>query len=418
LAAGGTGVVLLGVLLSLDFGGDDAAAETEPQTSSTLRSLEKVSLPTAQPSARSEAKPVPPAKPASSASQAPKAEKSSDSEEAVDAEELFKRKAPALDRCSPSAEPQRIAPSVWQNVMPKVAKVPGEDAFIVGFASGKLDAVGLRVNADTLAAEEVFSETRPTFLTSVVPLVAGGKFSFMTARYGALENAIVVDAEVPFTLGTTRQGIGMVSSEGGGALLWGLPKKTGIRSLVSSSNDSGHAVVFRMLSRPGALHYGRLEPDGSKLTELFTAASGAITGPTVALQGDNALLAFSLKAAGQQHEELRVAHAEGDNAPSEPSSVETDPGGPGGPKKLPQLTALANSGFLLQWTEGGYGQGTIRAQVLSELGKKTGETFTVSTTGQVTHASGLAAHGGRVLSVYTEGSGTGRALYAALLGCH
>lgn len=282
----------------------------------------------------------------------------------------------------------------------------------MGFASAALAAVGLEVDPQSLDSEQIFTQTRAPYLTSVVPLTGSQKFA--PARFASpLSQSTVVDGPKPFTLGLTKHGIGVVFLEGGGAFHWVTPRSTIISVPTVASSESFHGVVFRVIARPSEIRYGRLTLDGKKETELFTLSEGSVTDPGIAMKGDTTVLAFAKKRDDGPWE-INLATARGSEAPGTPLALDI-PGGAEGDAQGAVLEPFDESSLLLQWIEGP--KRRLRALLLDWDLDPIGEPLLVSKPGHVVQSSAVAVRDGKLFTVYTEGAGLARSLWASGFVC-
>jgi hypothetical protein len=272
------------------------------------------------------------------------------------------------------------------------------------------------VSAETLEAEQVFHEKLPQYVTGVVPFVRAGSLSFGAARFlTPLSQSTLVDGPSPFTLGLTPDGIGVVYTKGGGAFIWPLRKAKSTSIVRVASSDAGHSMVLRVIGRPSAIRYGRLHPDGTKASPLFTLSQGSVADPAVAMRNSETALAFATRIQGEPWS-LVVTLAEEGNSPDKPTNFQLAEGGPGGGARGPSLFAFGDAHYILQWVEG-LPKGVARAQLLDSELEPVGEALSISKPGHVVQSAELASHGQRIFSVYTEGAGTKRALWATSFQC-
>jgi hypothetical protein len=222
----------------------------------------------------------------------------------------------------------------------------------------------------------------------------------------------VVDGPSPFTIGLAKHGIGMVFLNGGGAFHWVTPRSISVPVVASSASFYG--VVLRVIDRPSQIRYGRLTIDGKKETGLFTLGEGSVIDPAIALKDDVSVIAFANKR-DEGRWEIQVASAKGSEAPEKPVPLEIPSGGEGD-AQAPVLERFSDSHLVLQWVADP--ERRLRALMLDWELEPVGKPLDVSKPGHVAQTSALAVREGKLFSVYTEGAGVERSLWASAFDCN
>ena len=106
--------------------------------------------------------------------------------------------------CKVTKKGKEISGSAYLGVPPYVA-VSG-DKVAIGFAAKKTNAIGVSVNATSLASTEVMTRASTSAITSVVPVFEGDKPSFIVDSAGTLKRAHTVVAKERFVIGLGPKG--------------------------------------------------------------------------------------------------------------------------------------------------------------------------------------------------------------------
>jgi hypothetical protein len=257
----------------------------------------------------------------------------------------------------------------------------------MGIATGDHEALVLSLNPSTFSTVGSARSRSPDPLRRVVPLFEPGTelSSFLeTARtHTPMDAAHPIAGSPPFVVGVAA---GMfawapdrTSSSSG---LWPLPGDAPVDTVrsVTLGGSAGYAVAFR---QGGALFLGALNADRTANGDLVRIPT---LGPQV---GAPAL------AAGAHHVLVAWADRPSTSAPwsirwlrwhpgAEPEAAATFPipaGGTGEQVMAPSLTALGDGRLVLVWTEGTGTRHVVRAQALDPAEQPVGTAITVSEDG-------------------------------------
>lgn len=144
-----------------------------------------------------------------------------------------------------------------------------------------------------------------------------------------------------------------------------------------------------------------LAPKGT-LSRLESSAA-QVGSPSIAATDETVMLTWAEKTDTWR---VRLAHFAPGDAPSTPATFELPAGGLGEQAISPTVAALPGGAFLLVWTEGPTSGRQVRAVVLDDHGKPSGDAFTVSEAG-VNAGQGQAAvlDGGKGVVAFLAAAG-------------
>jgi hypothetical protein len=328
---------------------------------------------------------------------------------------------PPLAGCVVETRAVRIAEAAFVSVPILVATAPDGTRAAVGFASAKDHALGMTVDPQGLAAEQVFQESVPdAAILGVVPLVRSGQLEFAVDPPSAkLTFARTIDAPKRFSIGVSSDGFSRAIGASIDSIWPGKSDKPVITTPRVATVPTGHVVTFRHGGQDGKILTGRLNEDGTKQSELRAVATDAtlVGTPAVALNEQGGLLAFSGKATSADPWHLELARFPAAGLPERGAMVAIPSGGPGGEAISPAVEGLDRGRFLLQWTEGSAGNRAVRIQVLAHDLVPIGGAITLSAPDQNAGQGALWVHGPRGLALFLVKKDPSHELWGASLRC-
>lgn len=319
--------------------------------------------------------------------------------------------------CKVTTTGKQVAPAIFLGIPPYVAMAG--DQVAVGFAESTSKAVGITVNPSSLASSQVMTRASTSAITGVVPVMDGGKVSFVVDREGPLKVAHTVDAKERFVIGMGEKGYARTVGSNTPELLWPFEAEKLTEARVASVDGVGHAVTFRKGGRVGEIAVGWLNADGSKKTELATVDAGGprVGTPTLAAGERDILVTFAARSEDSSPWGMRYAKAAHGEVPKTSRELDIPAGGPGKEAISPTAAGLPGNRWLVQWTEGPAGERTVRAQTFDGDMNPLGEPMRLAPAGQEAGQGVIAMQGETATAFYMVKSGSSYQLWATALSC-
>ncbi len=335
--------------------------------------------------------------------------------------------APAtLHPCVVGGSPVAIAPSAIVGAGVE-ARSFGED-MAIGFARDEHEAVGMRLNAESLTAAGTTQAHSKDPIRRVRP-VATSKGALVLAvdadRKGdRLSGRRTLPVDPPLQVGAV--GSSLVWSRAGGpaaGMLWPLEGEGDVEALRGATEgapgDTTTAIAFRrgsIIWLGAATGYKTLAPKGD-LAHVDGLGS-AVGSPAIALNDGVALSAWADRASSREPWSLRWVRFKAGDAPGTPKTFTPPHGGQGGQAMSPGLAAVPGGRFLLVWTEGPTSFHHVRALTLSTEGAPVGSPLEISADG-ANAGQGQAAVGaaGTGLVAFLESADGGFRVVATPITC-
>jgi hypothetical protein len=323
----------------------------------------------------------------------------------------------AVTRCTVQKDARRLASSIVVSTPSYVAPSPSSASKVaVGFAETETVGVGLMLDPATLDFEQAFKSPAGAKIVGVVPV--SGKTPFVVDRENAaLGMPHTISADTPFVVGFTPNGYSRAATGGQPELVWSeVARDKATEARVSSIDGVGHAVTFRT---GGKVRIGWLKPDGTKKSALGTidAGSARVGSPTIGQNGKAILVAFATKASESDPWTLQLASAKAGELPGTARALSIPAGGPGGDVIAPAIGGLSGGRWLVQWTEGGAGERTVRAVTLDEKLEPVGEPLRISTPGKEAGQGEIAVSGENAAALHLVKADNKYELWATALSC-
>jgi hypothetical protein len=332
---------------------------------------------------------------------------------------------PAWSACTVSGIPHVIAPTATLAAGVEVVRV-GDD-LALGFAPSDHEAIGVRLDAASLAAKATAKVRSRGAVRRVTPLPIGRGALILAVdtddKNDRLQGRRTVVTDPAVQLGAADGHIAWARLGGApSGALWALDEGADVESLRGAAETAGEPTLAVAFRRGGAIWMGvstgsqPFTPKGSlgRIDGLGTAVGS----PAVALSGGGALVAWSDRSSSDDPWRLRWTRFDAGSAPSTPETFVPPAGGKGEQAMSPSLTALPGGRFLFVWTEGPASGHDVRALTLGPDGKAVGAPLVISTPG-VNAGQGQAAVTSRGPGVvaFLESGGNGYQVVATPIAC-
>jgi hypothetical protein len=324
---------------------------------------------------------------------------------------------PAIARCVVEKEARRIASSTVVSTPAYVTPSPSSPSKLaVGFAESEAIGVGVLLDPATLDFEQAFKSPAGAKVIGVSPIKGNPSFA-VDRENAALGMPHTIDGPTPFVVGFSPTGYSRAVGTAAPELVWSevsRDKATELR--IASVDAAGHALTFR---NAGVIRIGWLKPDGSKSTALGTidAGSARVGNPSIGQNGKNILVAFAAKESETAAWTVQLAGAKVGELPGKAKTFSIPSGGPGGDTIAPVVGGLSNGRWLLQWTEGGAGERTVRAVTLNENLEPVGEPLRISSPGKEAGQGEIGVVGENAAALHLVKADKGYELWATALSC-
>ena len=259
-------------------------------------------------------------------------------------------------------------------------------------------------------------------LLGVVPATHAPPYRFVMDRagVGGYRDSRTLPDQTALALARTNLGIQLVRRDDQRAiLLWALHDGEEIsRPRAEWLDASRLAVALRRGGRTGAIALGWLDPARAQHSALRDVPfAGELGLPSLAIQGGRAAVAAAVRMTPAHPWRIQVASAEWQGAarraslPELASRPELD-------TIAPSIAALADSRWLLQWTEGREGERRVRAITLDADFHAVGAAISVSPN-EASAGGGLVVPVDQgLLSLFLVQKAGGYDLWATTLACH
>jgi hypothetical protein len=114
---------------------------------------------------------------------------------------------------------------------------------------------------------------------------------------------------------------------------------------------------------------------------------------------------------------VQLASSKVGELPSKAKTFSIPAGGPGGDTIAPVVGGLSNGRWLVQWTEGGSGERTVRAVTLNDSLEPVGEPLRISTPGKEAGQGEIGVVGENAAAFHLVKADKGYELWATALSC-
>jgi hypothetical protein len=329
--------------------------------------------------------------------------------------------APLRERCVRQREPAPLLRGVSSTLPLEARALPGGVEVLLGLATANGTAVGLRVNATTLASSELLRDSGSRELLGVVPQPSDkSSFAVDRASVGGYREWRTLPDRPDLALARTNRALHLIErSSQRERALWPLGADEELSRPRLEWQDAGQlALVLRRGGRQGKLVLGWLQPERgerSSLRELPFAGS-ELGLPSLATQGDIALVAAAVRdsSSAPWHVELTTSSRQGRTRrlelPGVAAAADRE-------SFAPSLSALPGARWFLQWTEGQQGLRRVRGVTLDSSFALLGEPIALSTPDTSAGGGSVLAVEEGLLSLFLVQRGNSYELWATTLSC-
>ncbi|HEX2735915.1 MAG TPA: hypothetical protein VHM70_30150 [Polyangiaceae bacterium] len=325
---------------------------------------------------------------------------------------------PAEASCKNAVSPLPVAGWIYPNVRPILARAPGANSLLVGYAQTTRMASGLIVDTVSLNSQKPYQSQGNSPLLSVAPVTQalGQQASFLESRAAStLQSAVFVSAKRPFALGSTHDGLA-IRREGElqDTVVWKPQWDTFSVPLVTRLDEHTNAVVLRGGGERGSILVGKIDDDARPLGELQELVVDAprLGTPSLGITSRRVLVAVDA-AARDGTRKLYLASAE---APRVPVLAEALPITDDNPT-YPGAVALRDGSVLVTYTRGQVGSQSVAARLFGPKRQPLGGTIEISPKDKDAFNAELALDGDRVVILFVVRQGNNSELWATSLNC-
>jgi hypothetical protein len=331
-------------------------------------------------------------------------------------------RAPApLEPCARQREAELVVRGVASSFALEARARQGGVDVLLGLSAGGGTALGLELNATTLAVHELLRDTGARELLGVVPAPSAPPgFIVDRASVGGFREWRTLPDRPEWALTRTNRALNLTERATQRSIaLWSLGPEEELSRPKLEWQDAEHlALVLRRGGRQGKLVIGWLDPrsqEHSALRELPFVA-GELGLPTLATQGNVAAVAAAARdsAAAPWHVELASSEWQGRTRRHELRAVEA---GPDRESFAPSLAALPGARWFLQWTEGQRGLRRVRGATLDAEFALLGDPIVLSPAGASAGGGSVVSVDEGLLSLFLVQRGPGYELWATTLSC-
>ncbi len=322
--------------------------------------------------------------------------------------------------CARQREPVQLLRGVSSTFGLEARPLPGGVEVLVGLATSNGTALGVRLNATTLASTELLRDSGARELLGVVPQPStSSSFVVDRATVGGFREWRTLPDRPELALARTNRALHLI--ERGSQrehALWPLAADEELSRARLEWQDAGQlALVVRRGGRQGKLVLGWLQPERGERSALreLPFSGGELGLPSLATRGDVALVAAAVRESSHQpwHIELASSTRQGRSRRLELPVVAA----PGHESFAPSLTALPGARWFLQWTEGEQGLRQVRGVTLDAGFAALGEPSTLSPAGASAGGGSALTVDEGVLSLFLVQRASGYELWATTLSC-
>lgn len=320
--------------------------------------------------------------------------------------------------CEMSAGPSRIGEWVQPKLRPLLRSywLPGGARVAAGYAKTSRYALGVSLNPENLAVEELFSNYESSPLASVTPLWQDAQLGFRASRAAStLQSQLAIDSPTPFAFGLSKAGFAVRQQDAVvDQVLW--PSTWENISIPSAADlgDGRFAVAFRAGGKRGEIQIATLDQTGKGLSAPQTVATEAarVGAPVLTSAQGKLMLAFD---AGPTTPRTSIFVGIS-TLPALPTTVRRVLNSDGG-CSAPSISALPNKDTLIQWTIGSPGKQRVVAQIYDDQLAAVSPELSVSPSAKDAHSGTLTVLGSQFLSVYMVRNGENHELWATTFSC-
>jgi hypothetical protein len=328
--------------------------------------------------------------------------------------------------CTVAAPPQLVAPSAMVAAGVEVVRLGSDVA--VGFAPTDLDALALRLDADSMATSATAKAHSHDPVRRATPM-SGPRGSVSVAvdadRKGdRLQGRRTVAGDPPLQFGATDDGLLWARASGGPeGELWHLDEGPAVEALRGSTEGEGPGRTTALAFRRGSTIWMGATVGSGPLQSTGPLAHveglGTVVGsPAVAINEGSILVAWADRPSSEDPWRLRWTRFDTGSQPSTPQVFVPPAGGKGEQAMSPAIAPLPRGRFLLVWTEGKAAGHDVRALTLARDGQPIGAPLAVSNAG-VNAGQGQAAvsASGKGVVAFLESNGTAFQVAATPVSC-
>jgi hypothetical protein len=317
--------------------------------------------------------------------------------------------------CWMAKQPAMWAPRVSNRIPFDVAST-ATGTLAVGYARDARSAMGIEVDLVSGDVQTRFEDKAAGDIERVAP-TATVSFQVSRAGGGPLRSPVDVPAEPPFSIGIDGTSIAIAPLGAARAPLWPIEGDDALGAAsVHAAGDRGFLLTFR---RGGAIWGGVIGADRKARGELVRVAGsgGAVGKPSAGWNGRELAVIFADRPDGAGHYEVRVGHAPGGQVPAATTVIPLPRGGPGGDAFAPDIAGLPDGRWLLVWTEGASGARAVRAQTLTSDFAPLGDPIALSPPAGNFGQGAIGIAGGRAATVFLSKGASSYELWGAVLQC-
>jgi hypothetical protein len=331
--------------------------------------------------------------------------------------------APPVPACRFRKQPVKLDDWAVVDVRPGLRVLPEAGRMALGYAQSHRHATGGVIDLDTLAFDRRFGQQQERQIFSVTPLAANGSVSYHVERMGALVAfGRALDTAPPLRVGMNDDGLVLGPLDQRSEKLWELPFGTMISVPEVVVHPDGFTLATRAgRSGGGQLRLGLLSATGAPRSALEQLGAGESDygRPALASGPEQTVLAVARRTDPESGHSLLLARARNGELPLELQALEIL--GPGDVEvSATALTALADGGFVLLWSEGAGWRRQVKLQRLSSTLVPVGTAFEISTPdpalGGAT-AGAIQWVGDQLMVLYFLRRGEGNSLWASSVEC-
>jgi hypothetical protein len=327
-------------------------------------------------------------------------------------------KVPTPTTCKAAVSALPVAGWMYPSVRPIIARAPGANSLLVGYAQTSRIASGLIIDTATLNSQKPFTTQGNSPLLSVAPVTQalGQRASFLESRAAStLQSAVFISAKRPFALGLNHDGLA-IRREGElqDTVVWKPQWETVSVPLTARLEERSHAIVVRGGGERGAILVGRISDDAEPLGELQEMVVDAprLGTPSLNVSSGRVLIAVD----GATRENVRKLFLASAEAPRVPAVSEVLPINDDNPT-TPSALALRDGTTLVAYARGQTGSQTVAVRLLDRRRGLLGPVLEISPAGKDAFGPELALDGDRVVVLFVVRQNNNSELWAAAVDC-
>ncbi|MEY4549375.1 MAG: hypothetical protein RL685_5570, partial [Pseudomonadota bacterium] len=324
--------------------------------------------------------------------------------------------------CARQREPAQLLRGVASTFTLEARALPGGVDVLLGLSTSNGTALGLRLNATTLASTELLRDSSSRELLGVVPQPTAPNSTFVVdrANVGGFREWRTLPDRPGISLARTNRALHLIERDSKHErLLWPLGADEELsRPRLEWQTDGQLALVLRRGGRQGKLVIGWLQPERGERSPLrdLPFAGSELGLPSLAIQGEVALVAAAAREASDApwHIELATTTRQGRSRrlelPGLAATADRE-------SFAPSVTALPGARWFLQWTEGQQGLRRVRGVTLDAAFAVLSEPIALSPAGASAGGGSVLAVDEGVLSLFLVQRAGGYELWGGTLSC-